>query len=289
MVGGRINRIPIRLRPQLFVMCALCGFNNKGSNGDCHMYLTQHHLPEHLEVLTDQPRLQCDWCRAEFSERGALALHAIDEQHENAAHRCSECGVEIEGRGNYISHLQLHYLSRPFQCYFCMEMFGSEASCIAHIKRHHVNDYSVHKCSRCGYVTALFHDFLLHIRSHTQLNRFVCHVCGIVFLAKSSLKHHIRTHADTKFQCEQCNRVFTHPQTLRRHVLNAHNRPEKCTCTICGRQFGSAYSVKRHQMLHTGEKPFQCDKCGRGFVQKVDLRVHYARCKFRDGSTSEAL
>ena len=287
MVGDRIQRVPIRLRPQLFVICALCGLNNKGSNGYCQMYLTRQHMPHHAELVTGDwsaTELHCDGCREVFHERGALALHALDAEHANPAHRCPApgCGHELEGAANYIAHLRRHYLSRPFQCYFCMQMFVTEAGCIAHIKRHHTADYSVHKCTGCGYVTALFHDFLLHIRSHSQLNAHVCHVCGVVFVSKMSLKHHIRTHSDSQFPCDQCGKVFSHPQTRRRHVLNAHQRPDKCTCPVCGRQFGSAYSMKRHYMIHTGERPYQCDKCGRGFVQKGDLQSHYKRCKFTE-------
>ncbi|XP_037075808.1 zinc finger protein 569-like [Pollicipes pollicipes] len=283
MVGGRIQRIPIRLRPQLFVICALCGLNNKGSTGFSNTYLTTAHLPHHAALLRP-PRapLRCDTCRAEFADRAELALHALDAEHGNAAHRCPVCADEVEGDLNYIAHLRAHYMSRLFQCYFCMTLFATETGCIAHIKKHHAEDYSVHKCSSCGYATALFHDFLLHIRSHSQLNRHVCHVCGVMFVSKMSLKHHIPTHTDSHFPCEQCNKIFSHPQTRRRHVINAHNNPEKCTCPECGRQFGSAYSMKRHYMIHTGERPYQCDKCGRGFVQKGDLQAHYKRCKFTE-------
>jgi KRAB domain-containing zinc finger protein len=34
------------------------------------------------------------------------------------------------------------------------------------------------------------------------------------------------------------------------------------------------YNVKRYIRIHTGDKPYKCDKCGKGFSQNGSLQTH---------------
>merc|ERR1719154_1059143 len=43
-------------------------------------------------------------------------------------------------------------------------------------------------------------------------------------------------------------------------------------CTICDKVFGTAPRLKRHKVIHTGDKPYSCDLCESSFNQKANLK-----------------
>ena len=50
--------------------------------------------------------------------------------------------------------------------------------------------------------------------------------------------------------------------------------PGQYACPFCNRVSAHSGSIKRHILIHTGEKPFKCKYCPMSCRQKSDLKNH---------------
>jgi uncharacterized Zn-finger protein len=57
------------------------------------------------------------------------------------------------------------------------------------------------------------------------------------------------------------------------------SKSKKIFCSYCQKGFNKVFDLTQHTRSHTGEKPYQCVICGRGFAQKSNVKKHMATHK----------
>ncbi|XP_034252124.1 transcriptional regulator ADR1-like isoform X2 [Thrips palmi] len=78
-------------------------------------------------------------------------------------------------------------------------------------------------------------------------------------------------------ECLSCGRTFSSERNLARHFRQVHGPRVWHVCDVCGKPLASASSLRSHQWLHRGRKPFQCPLCSTGFIRRPYLRTHMLR------------
>lgn len=51
-------------------------------------------------------------------------------------------------------------------------------------------------------------------------------------------------------------------------------RPRPYKCAVCDKAFLGKNDLKKHSLIHSGQKPFGCDHCGKNFRQAGNLKNH---------------
>lgn len=86
-------------------------------------------------------------------------------------------------------------------------------------------------------------------------------------------------------QCPLCNELFLNPAEYTLH-LKQHTDGTKCM--VCGKILSSANSLDRHLLVHSGEKPFECQECGKAFTTNGNMNRHMRKRKHVNVSVSDS-
>ena len=105
---------------------------------------------------------------------------------------------------------------------------------------------------------------------------YQCGLCEALFDDQTACRRHMRHQhkAKVSYTCELCGRRFWHRGDYTEHKAVFHEGPGGYPCAHCGKVLLSKRGLKEHTQHHTGQFPYFCVHCNRGFGRKFEYTAH---------------
>lgn len=217
----------------------------------------RQHLREHDGIPREIYKCDIDNCGKEYTTKSAVNVHMRKRHHFGSTsgtrkYICDICSAVLANARSLQEHHFLHVEKSkwPFGCDIkgCSARFRKASQLTDHKNR------------------------------HAGIKPFVCPHCNKRFSTSSNLSVHINYHThEKKWPCHVCSRVFLTSGNLKLHVQKEHEPDQtgmRYHCRMCDKTLSTHTARKYHEMRHTGEKPYICEECGRGFTQPSGLNTH---------------
>ncbi|XP_014647952.1 PREDICTED: zinc finger protein 408 [Ceratotherium simum simum] len=242
--------------------------------GECgKAFLQLCHLKKHTFVHTGHKPFLCTECGKSYSSEESFKAHLLGHRGVRPF-PCPQCDKAYGTRRDLKEHQVVHSGARPFACDQCGKAFARRPSLRLHRKTHQVPAAPAPcPCPVCGRLLANQGSLRNHMRLHTGEKPFLCPHCGRAFRQRGNLRGHLRLHTGERpYRCPHCADTFPQLPELRRHLIS--HTGEAHLCPVCGKALRDPHTLRAHERLHSGERPFPCPQCGRAYTLATKLRRH---------------
>ena len=184
---------------------------------------------------------------------------------------CKYCGETIKGKLKLSKHIiSQHPDAAGELCDLCGKSFKTETKLMRHISVHKTRERNLH-CSFCP--KKFFRKDILTVHEKLHTNPLLCKQCGKKFPEQRYLDNHLLLHAEKKWECQLCPKMFSTQELLKKHSEN-HSELKCHVCKICLKGFKTELELSKHQLEHSNIYPLRCDICQKGFLHDSQLEKH---------------
>lgn len=262
----------------------------------------------------------CDYQTPNFTKKrapSALSVEAIYDHviiYHYGGFICNVCGKVGPSRKKFLEHLIMHKDPESFLCEICARPCKTKESKKIHQFTHFNeeekrvelaagrapwlvsrklkdNEEGTFICGTCGKCFGMLRQLKKHEPIHR--NKVICPKCG-----KSVTRNWYKIyHSVYKcpldggegrkgegHMCFECGKTFVDLLQFKKHIERMHSeeaRQRRWICDKCGKGYKCKGDLRTHGMVHSEEMNWRCEDCGREFNQKRNLKRH--SCKSRKG------
>ncbi|XP_064463844.1 zinc finger protein 596-like [Ornithodoros turicata] len=204
-------------------------------------------FPTRYIRVSDFVRRDVDINRSDRSS-SSPALAAAPKRHW-----CGFCGYSSYYKARLKTHERTHTGERPYVCHVCFRAFSQNDALHRHSKAVHEGQRN-YLCSVCGYLSDICCSFFLFFVPLPVLTTQCMIPAGVN-----------GSHCGPAFAAEKSP--------------GKRQRKETHRCRFCSYSSYHKPNVKKHERIHTGERPYVCQACFRGFSEQSNLYRHLRRVR----------
>jgi hypothetical protein len=213
--------------------CKLCEKTFKASYS-----LKLHNDYTHLML-----RYRCEKCPNVYRGKTGLREH-FQSEHMNILFACQDCPKTFKTSKTLTWHKNSAHLKTLMKCKQCHSAYSCPTVLRRHVQKVHK---AIHACPHCDKSYKRINSLSTHILDFHIKRPSKCKYCSKDFITRKSLNYHIKyTHEITEYKCEECPKVYKERYLLVGHVEIAHQNIRRFACENCDKRFASPATLRGH-------------------------------------------